>query len=57
MFVPFAMVDMTRAAYVGKRRIVKDVGVVGYVRMFVDDEFDEFGEPNYIDFVGSGSGE
>jgi hypothetical protein len=45
--------EMTRAAYVGKRRIVKGVGVVGYVPVFVDDEFNESGEPNYID-VGGG---
>lgn len=49
--------DMTKAAYVGKRRIVKGVGVVGYVPVFVDDEFNESGEPNYIDFVGGGFGE
>jgi hypothetical protein len=49
--------DMSRATYVGKRRIVKDVGVVGYVPVFVDDEFDESRELNYIDFAGGGFGE
>jgi hypothetical protein len=37
---------------VGSRRIVKDVGHADYVPLFVDDEFDENGEPNYIDVDG-----
>lgn len=41
--------EMSRCAYVGKRHIVKDVGSEGYVPLFVDDEFGEDGEPNYID--------
>jgi hypothetical protein len=49
--------DMIRAAYVGKRRIVRDVGVVGYVPVFVDDAFNKLGEPNYVDLKGGGSGE
>jgi hypothetical protein len=44
--------DMVRSAYVGKRRIAKDIGSVDYVPLFVDDEFDVSGEPNYIDVVG-----
>jgi hypothetical protein len=48
--------EMTRAAHVGRRHIVKNVGDVSYVPMFVDDECNEFGEPNYID-VGGGRNE
>jgi len=43
--------EMVRSVYVGKRHIVKDVGRVDYVPLFVDDEFDENGEPNYIEVV------
>lgn len=43
--------EMVKSVYVGKRRIVKDIGSVYYVPWFVDDEFDEKGEPNYIDAV------
>jgi hypothetical protein len=46
--------DMGRAVHVGKRHIVKDIGSPEYVPMFVDDEFDASGLPNYIDVVGSG---
>ena len=42
---------MRRCVYVGKRHIVKDVGSSAYVPLFVDDEFDEDGEPNYIEVV------
>jgi hypothetical protein len=45
--------EMDRCFHAGKRRIVKDVGDVDYVAVFVDDEFDEFGEPNYVEVVGS----
>jgi hypothetical protein len=31
---------------------VKDVGSADYVPLFVDDEFDEDGVPNYPDVVG-----
>jgi hypothetical protein len=48
--------EMVKSVYVGKRHIVKDVGEVGYVPWFVDDEFGEGGEPNYIDVVGGRSG-
>jgi hypothetical protein len=43
---------MTRMFHVGKSRIVKDVGNLDYVPLFVDDEFDESGLPNYVDSVG-----
>ena len=43
--------EMVRSAYVGKRHIVKDVGSPAYVPWFVDDEFGEDGEPNYIEVV------
>jgi len=44
--------EMVRCFYVGKRHIVKDVGSADYVPLFVDDEFDEDGVPNYPDVVG-----
>lgn len=30
----------------------KDLGHVGYKSMFVDEEFDESGKPNYVEVVG-----
>jgi hypothetical protein len=36
----------------GKRHIAKDVGDADYVPLFVDDEFDVSGEPNYVEVVG-----
>jgi hypothetical protein len=45
--------EMSRSVYVGRFRIVKDVGSPDYVSWFVDDEFNEYGEPNFIDVVGS----
>jgi len=47
--------EMVRAVYVGNQHIVKDVGHVDYVPLFVMDEFDENGEPNFI-IVGSRRG-
>jgi hypothetical protein len=44
--------EMVRCFHAGRRRIVKDVGDVAYVACFVDDEFDENGEPNYVEVVG-----
>lgn len=44
--------EMGRCFYVGKRHIVKDIGSADYVPLFVDDEFGEDGEPNYVDVVG-----
>jgi len=48
---PICKGEMVRSVYVGKRRIVKDVGHPDYVPWFVDDEFDEDGQPNYVDVV------
>jgi len=45
--------EMMRCAYSGKRRIVKDIGNACYQAWFVDDEFDECGEPNYVEVVGN----
>ena len=50
---PVCKGEMVRSVYVGKRRIVKDVGHPDYVPWFVDDEFDEDGNPNYVDVVGA----
>jgi hypothetical protein len=47
--------EMVRSVHVGKRRIVKDLGDVGYKSVFVDDEFDEGGEPNYVEVIGGRS--
>ena len=41
--------EMVRAVYMGSRHIVKDVGHADYVPWFVDAEFGENGQPNYID--------
>jgi len=46
--------EMVRSVHVGKRCIVKDLGDVGYESVFVDEEFDEFGKPNYVEVIGSG---
>ena len=43
---------MVRLFHVGKCRIVKDVGNPDYVPLFVDDEFDGSGEPNYVEADG-----
>jgi hypothetical protein len=44
--------EMSRCFHVGKRHIVKDIGSADYVPLFVDDEFDVSGEPNYVETVG-----
>ena len=45
--------EMVRCAYVGKRFIPRNVGDLGYKACFVDVELDEFGQPNYVEVVGS----
>ena len=50
---PACSEEMVRCAYVGKRVIAKNIGDVNYKSCFVDDEFDEDCEPNYIEVVGS----
>jgi len=49
---PVCSGEMVKSFYVGKRFIVKDVGSPDYVPLFVDDEFGEDDEPNYVDVVG-----
>jgi hypothetical protein len=44
--------EMARCFHMGNRYIVKDVGSADYVPLFVDDEFDVSGLPNYVDVVG-----
>jgi hypothetical protein len=44
--------QMERMFNVGKRRIVEDLGNPDYVPLFVDDEFDDAGDPNYMDADG-----
>lgn len=45
--------EMVKSFYVGHKVIVKDIGNSAYVPVFLDDEFDAFGRPNYVDIVGS----
>lgn len=45
--------EMVKCSYRGKRFIARGIGDVDYVPLFVDDEFDESGEPNYVEVVGS----
>jgi len=44
--------EMARCAYMGKRVISRNIGDVDYKSWFVDDEFDESGEANYVEVVG-----
>ena len=50
---PICSSEMVKSIHMGKRHLIKDIGHADYVPWFVDDEFDEDGEPNYIDVVGS----
>ncbi len=43
--------EMVRSVYVGKDYVEKNVGRVGYRSWFVSDEFDEDGNPNFVDVV------
>ena len=45
--------EMVRCAYVGKRVIARNIGDPNYEAVFEDYEFDENGEPNYVEVVGS----
>jgi len=49
---PACSEEMVKSFHVGKRHIVKDIGSRDYVPLFVDDEFDNNGEANYVDAVG-----
>jgi len=40
--------DMEKAVHVGKKRIPKEVSDEAYASLFLDDEFDDTGDPNYI---------
>jgi hypothetical protein len=51
---PVCREETCRGHYVGKERIVKDVSDPNYRAVFLMDEFDENGEPNYIDDMGGG---
>jgi hypothetical protein len=53
---PACREEMVRCAYVGKRHIVKDIGSVDYVSLFIDDEFGEGSEANYVEVVGGRGG-
>jgi hypothetical protein len=48
---PVCSSEMVKSVYVGKHHIVKDIGDLAYVPLFLDDEFDG-GLPNYIELVG-----
>lgn len=45
--------EMVRCFHAGKRFIARNIGDEDYEAWFVDEEFDEFGEPNYVEIVGS----
>jgi hypothetical protein len=45
--------DMVKKVYVGKRRLVKDIGHPHYRAVFVFEPFDDDGEPNFFDVAGS----
>jgi hypothetical protein len=45
--------EMTRCVHVGARRIVKNIGDKDYEAVFLDDEFDESGKPNYVEKCSS----
>ncbi len=40
--------NMEKAVHVGKKRIPKNVSDEAYASLFLDDEFDDAGDPNYI---------
>lgn len=44
--------DMKKKFYVGKRRLVKDIGHRDYKPIFVFEPFDVDGSPNFVDVVG-----
>jgi len=46
---PICSDEMVRSVFVGERYIVKDVGHPDYKPFWACAEFDEFGEPNFID--------
>jgi putative lipase involved disintegration of autophagic bodies len=39
---------MEKAVHVGKKRVSKDISDEDYASLFLDDEFDDLGDPNYI---------
>jgi hypothetical protein len=45
---PASGYDMEKAVRVGKKRIPNDVSDEAYASLFLDDEFDDNGDPNYI---------
>lgn len=50
---PLCGEEMEKKVYVGKRELVKDIGHRDYRAVFVFEPFDEDGEPNFFDVVGS----
>lgn len=50
---PVCKSEMVKSMHMGNRRIVKDIGHVDYRAVFVDEEYDEDDEPNWIPVVGS----
>ena len=54
---PACSEEMVRCAYTGDRHVVKDIGSAEYKSWFVDNEFNEHGEANYLELgVGVGFG-
>jgi len=50
---PICKDEMVKSIYMGKRRIVKDIGHADYVAVFPYERLDENGELNWISVVGS----
>lgn len=48
--------EMVKRMYIGKSRLVKHIGSVDYRCVLVFDRFDEDGNPNFEDIVGSRNG-
>ena len=49
---PVCSSEMVKSIHMSKRHLIKDIGHADYVPWFVDDQFDENGEPNYVEIVG-----
>jgi hypothetical protein len=49
---PICQEEMVRCVYVGAKHHAKNVGDADYVPLFADDEFDDDGQPNYIEIGG-----
>lgn len=53
---PACKEEMKKSVKVGKTHVVRDVGSAGYASVVAVPEFDEYGDPNYVDVVEVGRG-